>query len=366
MLPVPADVGAVLNHNVSQSSRTPPVLALFQKRLEGDDALLELGRRCFKAAGLGMEFYAETFAELNHLLTFRTGAKIPAVAHLARHLNMMTPEGRDMVLGFARRFRDKLVGLVVHDQPEVCSSFHDYVAALRALAAGLQQIPEPPLIHVEYASGLPLDAFIAVFEAISDLQEVSCAIDIGHVGLWQVRKAFSARHRGVDVCGLQADDPALPALVEDVQQAVASATGAVLNVVESLGRLEKPIHFHLHDGHPIAAVNPLGISDHLGFSERIPVPFTYRGRPLLDPMFGATGLEAIIEAALRHPGPQRVSFTLEIHPTGRMLALGPYEDLFSHWKDKTSARKMFHWLCMLVENQRLILKLLHESERNPL
>lgn len=43
----------------------PRILALFQKRIEGDDALLQLAGLRFKEAGLGTEFYAETTAELD-------------------------------------------------------------------------------------------------------------------------------------------------------------------------------------------------------------------------------------------------------------------------------------------------------------
>jgi hypothetical protein len=39
----------------------PPLLALFQKRIDGDDALLHLAGVRFKEAGLGTEFYADTF-----------------------------------------------------------------------------------------------------------------------------------------------------------------------------------------------------------------------------------------------------------------------------------------------------------------
>ncbi|MBW2109123.1 MAG: hypothetical protein JRI36_10730 [Deltaproteobacteria bacterium] len=350
-----------MNPNRGQPTPIPPVLGLFQKRIDGDDTLLELAKRCFKKAGLGIECYAGTADELDHVLGFKPWPETPAVAHLARAINIMTNEGRDIVLDVAARFRKDLFGLVLHDQPELCSSFHDYVTALRRLADGLQEMTHPPALYVEYASGLPVDRFIRLFDAIEDLEEISCGIDIGHVGLWQVRRAFSFRHPGVDVCTLQPRDPALPDLIGEVQKAVKSATSAVIQVVKALGRHGKPIHFHLHDGHPIAAVNPLGISDHLAFSEKIPIPFLYKGKHDLDPMFGPFGLEKILEAALTQPGPERVSFTLEIHPTGRTRPLGPYDELFSHWKDKTNAKKMFHWLCMLVENHRLVMKLLHNQ-----
>ena len=51
--------------------RVPPVLGLFQKRFEGDDALLELARRRFEQAGLGAEMYAGTPEELEWMLRDR-------------------------------------------------------------------------------------------------------------------------------------------------------------------------------------------------------------------------------------------------------------------------------------------------------
>ena len=72
----------------------PPVLGLFQKRIDGDDALLALARLRFKEAGLGTEYYAETPAQLDALLQFKPTPETPAVAHLDRGLDLFSGEGR--------------------------------------------------------------------------------------------------------------------------------------------------------------------------------------------------------------------------------------------------------------------------------
>ena len=93
----------------------PPLLALFQKRIEGDDALLHLAGVRFKEAGLGTEFYADTIAELEQLLRFKPAPETPAVAHLSRGINLFTEESRKLVIDFAGSFKDQVFGLVIHD-----------------------------------------------------------------------------------------------------------------------------------------------------------------------------------------------------------------------------------------------------------
>ena len=66
-------------------------------------------------------------------------------------------------------------------------------------------------------------------------------------------------------------NPNLLELIDDVQMAVESAPDAVAEVIQALSQLEKPLHFHLHDGHPVSHLGPFGISDHLSFLDKIPI-----------------------------------------------------------------------------------------------
>ena len=142
--------------------------------------------------------------------------------------------------------------------------------------------------------------------------------------------------------------------MSEVEVAVNSALPTVLNLIQTIGALGKPVHFHLHDGHPLSTFSPFGVSDHLSFLTAIPVGFDWRGRRTLPLMFGPAGLAQIVSHALRINAGKLLSFTLEIHPTAGQLPLGDASTLFSHWRDKTNAQKMNHWLSVLGENHRLL------------
>lgn len=118
------------------------------------------------------------------------------------------------------------------------------------------------------------------------------------------------------------------------------------------------LHFHMHDGHSLNR----GISDHLSFLNRLPIPFDYKGRRSLAMMFGPTGLARIASRSLETSASRRVTFTLEIHPTEDRLAMDDAAaELFTHWADKTNAERMNHWLLMLSENQKVLTRFLRAA-----
>lgn len=338
---------------------TPPLLALFQKRIEGDDALLRLASLRFREAGLGAEFYAESRAELEWLLGFWPSTEQPVVVHLNRQLNVLAKAGRDLILDFATSFSGKLYGLVIHDQPELATDQDQVVEALREMGARLEQTPKSPLLFLEYAAGLDPALFVETLESLRDSARVSGCLDVGHLGLWQVRKAFARLHPGVDVCRLTPEDPDLPLLIDDLQGSIESAMELVLQVLHATAPLGKPLHFHLHDGHPLSTASPLGVSDHLSFLDELPIPFDYRGRCALPLMFGPSGLAALVSASLRVPGADKVTFSLEIHPAEGCLPLGSASPLFLHWLDKTNAERMNYWLSVLLHNHQLLKTFCH-------
>ena len=349
-----------MKRNHENAVSIPPVLGLFQKRIDGDDALLALARRRFRDAGLGTEFYAETPAELDQLLHFRPTSKTLAVAHLGRGLNLFSDESHDHIVAFARRFKSQLFGLVIHDQIEISWSFDDYLKALIRLTNRLKKIDDSPWIFIEYAVGLHPELFIQLFEAMEGIVRIGCGFDIGHVGLWQTRAAYAANHPDEDVCALWPGHPELPKVIEDVQDAVDSAITAVVGVIQALSKIKTMVHFHLHDGHPLSTLSPFGISDHLSFFEKIDIPFNFKRKKHLNLMFGPKGLLHIVTEAMNQLGPERVSFSLEIHPTKGRLPLGEYGRLFDHWQDKTNAEKMNFWLSVLIENYHLVRKALDD------
>jgi hypothetical protein len=315
---------------------------------------MQLAALRFKEAGLGPEFYAETPDELERLWRFKPTPEVPATIHLPRWINLFDENSRALLLDFANHFKNRIFGLIMHDQSEIAVRFDNYLNVLRSLESVLRKIGGSPYLFIEYAAGLEPDLFIELFRAAHNLERVGSCIDIGHLGLWQARRVYSGKHPGKDICALKPYDAGLQDVLGDVQQAVAAAPAEVLRVIREIGSLGKHLHFHLHDAHPLSTFSPFGVADHLSFLDKIMLPFEYMGDRSLDLMFGPSGLSRIVAETLELPGPDLVSFTLEIHPVEGMLPLGDASYLFHHWRDKGNAERMNFWLSVLCKNYQLV------------
>lgn len=341
-------------HENGPADGAPLVLGLYDKRLDGDDALWRLAALRFRQGGLGSEFYAESPAQLQRLLEFKPSPETPLTVHLPRDTNLYTGTGRGLVLEFAERFKAQLLGLVIHDQAAIADHFSAYVEVLEELDKKLRQMPGSPLLFVEYAAGLQPQLFLRLHRSIRRLERVGACVDVGHLGLWQARARYRRKHPEQDVCGISPNAPELPAVIDDVQEAVRYGAEMVLSMLDELGELAKPLHVHLHDAHPLSIISPFGISDHLSFLEEIPLPFAHRGREALHPMFGPAGLARIVEHCLQKLQPRQVSFMLEIHPTEGRLPLRDAAFLFRHWSDTGNAERMNFWLSVLLHNRLMV------------
>jgi hypothetical protein len=336
-------------------------LGLFEKRIQGDDSLMELARRRFLEAGMGAEIHAATPEQLDWSLRFRPWAEAPVVVHLPRDFNLADQQSGNRILEFATRFAGQVDGLVIHDHAAMAARMEDYVAAAWRMEDQLEKIRECPMLFVEYAAGLEPATFARFFSAIRDLERISACIDIGHVGMRAARAAYARMHAGENIDALKSQGPRLLQVMPDVDAAVAEGAAAVLDLVEVISKLKKPMHFHLHDGHPLSTFSPFGVSDHLSFGTLIPLKFEYRGRRAVAPMFDARGLAQLVGATIQKMDLKPVSFTLEIHPTGQRLSLGDAAFLFEHWLDKTNAEQMSHWLGVLGQNHTLLLQAIQEA-----
>jgi hypothetical protein len=72
-------------------------------------------------------------------------------------------------------------------------------------------------------------------------------------------------------------------------------------------------------------------------------------------------LSKIVRAALRTASAGFLTMTLEIHapvPAERR-ELGEYGHLFGHWRDRTNAEWMNHWVDILLRNHRLLRELVN-------
>ena len=327
-----------------------PVHGLFQRRVAGDDALLELARLRFAQMGLAAEFYADTPDDLEQVLKFVPPHPRLPMVHLNRGINLLGEQDRAVIGEFAGRFAGRVAGFVVHDKPEMAAQTDRLLTAMRELDARLSGRPGGPMVFLEYAAGSEPEWYVEVAERLRDAERVSCCIDIGHVGIRQAAARFGRRHRGLRLASLSPGDGRLPGLVADVQEAAEGAVRDVLDVIRSIGRLGKRVHFHLHDGHPLIG----GLSDHFTFLTRLPIPFSYAGRQSLSMMYGPAGLASVVWAATEACRPGAASYTLEIHQVEGRLPLADAARLFSRWRDLTNAERMNYWLSVLGENAILL------------
>lgn len=325
-----------------------PLRGLFEQRHAGDDALLRLMRLRFEQAGLGAELHPRDPDDLERLLAFAPDTGLLPTAHLDRGLDLLAVDDRECVATFARRFAGRMAGFVVHDQPHLAERTDEFVVALRDLddaTAG-----QGPVVFVEYAAGHPPGWFADLAMRVADLRAVSFCVDTGHVGIHQAHRAFAAARPDVTFTRLQSDDALLARHIDDVQDAVATALPTVLALTRDLARAGKPLHLHLHDGHPLIA----GLSDHISFVSRVPLSFAHDGRWSLDTMYGPDGLRAIVDTAVSSAPDAPPSLMLEIHQTEGRRPLADAAHLFGHWTDRTNAERTNHWLAVLAETARLL------------
>lgn len=324
-----------------------PVRALFQRRAPEDEALLRLTGLRFAQMGAAAELYADTPEQLESTLGFVPPHRLLPTVHLNRGLNLLHERDRATVAEFARRFAGRVAGLVVHDSRDMGDQTGRLVDGLRELDTSLAEQPGGPLVFLEYAAGLEPAWFIETAERVQDAARVSFCVDVGHIGIRQAGQEFARSHPGLNLGGL---GDRLPDLVAEVQDAVGSALDVVLGVIRSLGRIGKPVHFHLHDGHPLVP----GLSDHFSFLNRFPISFSYRGRQSLDMLYGLGGLASIVSTALAACGPGGVSLTLEVHQAEGRLPLTDAAPLFPPGSDVTTAERVNYWLYVLSENVLLL------------
>lgn len=290
------------------------------------------------------ELYADHPHQLERLLRLVPAHPTLPTLHLNRGLDLLDASGRATVSEFATRFDGRISGIVVHDRRRMMGQEDALADALRELG----DRESGPMVFLEYAAGAPLDWFVAMAHRVADVPRASSCIDVGHVGLAEVRRHLAAEPDARAAFSLT--DADLPDHVDRVQEATRCGLPAVLGLIADLAPLGKPLHFHLHDGHPAVP----GLSDHFGFLTRFAIGFEYRGAHSLAPMFGPTGLAAILAQAVNCCGIDQVSLTLEIHQAeGRLPLDAEAAKLFRHWVDLTNAERQNYWLSAIAENHVL-------------
>lgn len=331
----------------------PLVLGLFQKRIDGDDSLMMLAKLRFKQSGMAVETYANSPSEFEHTMGFIPEPPSPAIVHLPRGINVFNDSDVDLMLEFFQHCNGgRCLGFVLHDSRDAERKIDEYAERVKSISNRISE--SGAMLFIEYASSLNLDAYLDIFDRLNDMENISACMDIGHIGLKQARSAYRGVRPGENICTLIQNDAPIADLIGDIQYAVSTALPKTLEIIAELARHDKRLHFHLHDGHPLYASSPQGLQDHLSFLGEIPIPFQYNGGQSLPLMFGPKGLIDIASAAMALMGPDKLSFTLEIHPSEGRMPLNDASGLFDHWRDKTNAERMNYWLNVLSQNKRLL------------
>ncbi|PIE18027.1 MAG: hypothetical protein CSA65_06230 [Proteobacteria bacterium] len=351
------------NGSAQPVTTRPPLFGLLDLQVRGDDALLALAQRRFAEIGLGAELHAGSVEQLLQRLLYAPSE--PSMVHLPRDIDLLEEPNRRFVVEMARHGAGRVRGMVIHDQPalrerERDGKPSDYRRAVESLSHDLAQLDGASTVYIEYAVCVEPERFLDFFGSIAGLPKVGCCLDIGHVGIHIARQRFAELREGRDPCVLAPYHPELPELVGDLQSSLEKGLPVVLEMIETLGGLGLPLHFHLHDGHPLWVHNPYGVSDHMSFLDTIPIPFEHHGARSLTPLYGPEGLTAILAAVRRSVDRERCTLTLEIHPQpGREpLAEADQRELFGHWQDLTNAERMNYWISILRANAALL-----ESDR---
>ncbi len=331
---------------------TPALHGLFAKRVRGDDALHALSQSRFEQVGLAAEMYAGSPEGLAHVLRFAPADTRAPMVHLSRDLDLLRDRDRAAVIELVTRFGGRLSGFVLHDRYDTAQRLAEVPRAAAEVSEALVRSGSSRLF-VEYAAGCTIDQFVALGECLAPFDQVGLCVDIGHVGIREARRRFAllAPEVRVDVAHLSAENPRLPDLVDAVVAAVDAGLPAVTALTQALGGQPNPVHFHLHDGHPLVP----GLSDHYPFQWLLPIPFSRNGVRSLPTLYGVTGLATILRTAGESISPDLLSMTLEIHQGHGRLGLDPQAAaLFRHWTDLTNAERQNAWLADITQNAALV------------
>jgi hypothetical protein len=332
----------------------PMILAMLARQgIEGDDALLRLARERFREAGVGAELYPNDPEDFREILKFKP-ANLPCTVHLPRYLDLTNAATLDEIMKYAQIGSNRIHGMILHDNEAFASAPYDVTAAMREADKRLYSVDGRGMLFVEYAHGNTPEQFAAQFEENRDLAYVSACIDVSHVGIRACQVAFAKMFPGKDVCALKTTSPELPEYMTHVERAMAEGRAVTMQLISRLAALQKPLHFHLHDGHPSSTLSKYGVSDHLSFMQTLRVPFRVNGLQTLTGIYGLSGLRELVEHTLSLLPPEKVSFTIEVHPQEGRKPLGDHAGIFDNWKDKTNAERMNYYVEILLRNAMLV------------
>jgi hypothetical protein len=343
-----------------------------QLPIKGDDALLELARARLTEVNCGGEVYPLNPAHLQKLLKFLPDVDFNTT-HLMRELNILRSEDRDLIITMAEICKESVSGMIIHDYKEFKHNPAQTISAIDELNKKLLNIPNSPMLFIEFGGSLSIEEYTDFIASIAPFERISACIDVGHVGMKACRTYYEENygHPIADLKGpsivslkdrLKADikadrldypkadlkgHPITSTQKEAVSKSMATSLPAVIKMLKDVGKHGKPLHIHLHEGHPLSTLSCWGVSDHLDFQTMISIQ-EKNGNAFLEPgIFGISGMADIIRTLSADAMPS-VSVMIEIHPQPGAIPLGRYANIFSHWKDTFHAEQMNFWIDRII------------------
>ncbi len=327
---------------------------LFQKRFEGDDALLTLAQREFSKINLGAEYHAMTLKDLRHDMAYHPKSDMPTIVHLGRSLDPLKEDDFSLIMSFVREFGHCVHGFVLHYKPTLHKNFDASIKCLARLNCAIESTQLNTKIFIEYtARPLTPKSFCHIFDSIRDLPHISACLDIGHIAMQHITEKMKELHPKINWFDFLAStkNQDTDKIFDDLLLTFDSALETVCDIIRHLANIpNKAVHFHLHDGHPLQCSEPYGLSDHSSCLSEQLLPVSYKGEWVQPTIFGKSGLICIIKTALNTIGKNNATFTLEIHPQGDTKNIDDHLEIFHSWNDKSNAELTNGWLNVIAKN----------------
>jgi hypothetical protein len=207
------------------------------------------------------------------------------------------------------------------------------------------------------------EVYLRLFTLSPGRRLVFPCLDNGHLALSICRNHFARNNAGRNIFELKPEHPDIELFFDAINASCQAGFAQTIAFLEDLAALPGPLHFHLHDAHPSSTLSRWHVSDHLGFQQKIRLPFSRHGSCLASGIYGIRGIKKLINTIMALKKPQQLSFMIEVHPQPGRSPLGVHSPVFSHWQDLTNAEQVNHWLDLLLANADLVREIIFENQQ---
>lgn len=326
--------------------KIPEVNGLLNYHIEGDEALLHLGRDRYERAGIGAELHPATPKDLVKMLRFAPLGRTSTV-HLPYSI-VLDHDDTDTIRDFVMAGGRKISGYVLHDSMFYRDDLDTGIELLKKLSKKLEGKTDAH-VCVEYAVGLPFEVYFELVTRVKDLPNIGICTDIGHLGMNATDYKFYRKHPSIYVRDLKPNPDMKLETYYKIEEACIAGREYALKYIDDICKSGNYVHFHLHDGHPMSTFSPYGVCDHIPLFWEIPTLLPEIGA--VGGIYGVSGLRKVLESALTHIPEGMRTFTFEIHPqAGKTMIENQSLGYFSGWKDLTNAYKMNFWMDLVIQN----------------